>query len=272
MRAAIFAAVLFLAPAPFSIAVQPQTPERYVDRARGWSVAVVAPWHPMSEEHVAAMDAEAAAMLPSRSFAFIAGFGTAEDAYPYVLVQHSPVDLSGADYDEIERAFGAVSVEGLSAEINKALGDAARLVAFSTPRLDREGGRIVTTYTLEVPGVGAVRGVSVAFLGARGPVQFNYYSREADFSEHLPAFDALLATFAFRQGEEFVPPKPGQTFFSRVGRSALLGGAFGLFIGLLTAIFGRMKKARAQAAAAREGLPSGPATDPNAESHGRRSS
>lgn len=258
MRATIIAALLVLAPAVISPAVQPDSPERYVDRARGWSVAVVAPWIRMDDEHVAAMDAEAAAMLPSRSFAFIAGFGTADDAYPYVLVQHSPVDLSGADFDDIEQAFGAVAIEGLSAEINEALGDSARLVAFSSPRLDRDGKRVLTTFTLQVPGVGEVRGVSVAFLGVRGPVQFNFYAREAEFAEHLPTFDSLLATFAFRRGEEFVPPQAKRTFLSRVGRSALLGGALGLVIGLLGAIFGRRKKVRAAGAA--QGVPPGEPT------------
>jgi len=142
---------------------------------------------------------------------------------PYVLVHVREARLSGATYEEIEE-----SMRGTPEQIAKVKGLMLQ-PSGADARLDRKRNRVVVEIRAGVMGLVRMQGTSFGLLGADGIVFLHCYAPEAQFDAYRPTFDAMVNSFRFDKGYEFVPSssKPGS---DRPFRPGLLSGDLAILV------------------------------------------
>ena len=207
-----------------------QTP--YTDKDRHFRATLPAGWTFMPAALVKQLETEALRRTGgAATFRYIAGCAPApadQVGMPYVLVQETPMPMQGAGYEDIERALGA-EAKSAQGELATALKDVASNLKVGTPTLDRTHNRMYVTMNADLPNAGAMKALSVGFLGKDGIIQFNCYTTAARFESDLPAFQSLIDSFVYDPGHDFEPaPSP----LARIATYAAIGAAIGALGGL----------------------------------------
>jgi hypothetical protein len=188
---------------------------------------------------------------PQRKNPYIAGFVAAAPGdfdYPYLLIQHIPTTTTGAAWEDIERAFGAVQMQAVSEQVQESLSDLVTNVNLETPTVDRTRNRVVQCMTGQQAGSegNRFRALTVMNLGRDRVVAIHAYQIEDRFAEELPVFSAAADSFRFDRGAEFVPSSPLSPSLG-LARSAIVGGVIGVAVAGTVAVLLARKKGRKNA-------------------------
>ncbi len=225
--------------------------ETYRDATHGWSIDLPAGWVAGSASAVKALDDHAASMYAGRKpFTYVAGFSKSRDAIqvpPYVIVQFTPTDFTGATREDLERAFQAIGPDDLSKRTSDQAPDWFRdqmgKSKLGTAILD-PSNRVLMTF--EIPGPPAILGRQVGLVAKDGLVQMSWY----DFAEK-PAgtpqeFDALAASFRLDPDRVWTPAAGGGGgVLSGALRGAIIGAGIGVVLTVVRVFAKRRKGASA---------------------------
>lgn len=161
--------------------------------------------------------------------------------YPYVLVQVIDYKNNGMNrqpYDSeligIVKAMSGVDLdEAIKTEMTDDLALLMQNPQLNLPILDKEKRVYRFDMSMQVDGIGLVRGRSVGYFGRDSIVQVCYY----DLAETWKALDvkrsSILGSLQFDSDRVFIPSEP--TIFERINNSAILRGALmGALIGAMT--------------------------------------
>lgn len=239
------------APAPADEKIIPDTAagetREYRNAELAFSMRVPAAWRNISALELNAFNT----LLPEtqRKNPYVAGFVAAEPGdfgYPYMLIQHFPKAYAGATWADVERDFGAASLESIASEIDTPLRDLVDSISLQAPRVDRARARVLQSISGATgPETDAprYRGLSVFNLGSERVVALHSYQLQQEFGATMPAFSAAADSFRFDHGAEFVPSSPGLG----LARSAIVGGVIGVAVAGTVAILLARKKGRKNA-------------------------
>ena len=101
--------------------------------------------------------------------------------------------------------------------------------------------QIIMPIVAEMPGIGPMRGISVARVGSHGLVQINCYARASEFDVATPAFQDWIDGVQIDAGYGWKPGSEGSIDWQEVGWMALVGAIAGA-LGAL--IFGRLRRSQ----------------------------
>lgn len=214
----------------------------YRDEALHWSVMIPPGWVSTDPETVKAADDEIKSRTSNKNFDYVAGFhpDPKTDVFPYVLVQHTKIPMSGASYEDLEKAFGAREFKKVSRDfVNKSAADLIKSADFGTPRLDRATNRVFLEIKMTAANGIAMRALSVLHLCSTGAIQFNFYARSETFDKDVALLDPFLASFKLDPGTEFVPRSSNSSITFAVSIGVAVG------VGLFTLARKRAKEAKA---------------------------
>lgn len=212
-------------------------------------------WTRMSVEDLGEINKFAKGRLGTDYQAGFRPVGKGPGTTPYILMQIQTADMSRVTYAEIEKEFGAGVQEGFKDAAQK-LSDIASDVRTGQVIVDRKNQRIIMRYNMKVADQN-MDGISFGTIGTPGVVFIHCYDLSGNFAAMLPTFTAAANSARFDPGYVFHPsdaPPPDTTsenannvntvtppidnpapssgtakpsFFSSVGRTALLGAVFG---------------------------------------------
>ncbi len=147
--------------------------------------------------------------------------------YPYLLVQHRPVDSA-----TIRQIASALETAEDAPGIQK-LGSSGLMgnISIGTPVVDEAKKLVVLKMDSEVQGVGAIKILSISAPGRNGMVNLHLYARASDYEEHLESFQGVVESFAFNEGYEYnwvtAMARSVVPAGSRILRRALIGALLG---------------------------------------------
>lgn len=244
--AAILACIVF----PLVCRVTVLADERvYRETDAGWSIRLPQGWRQMHPESVADANKFVDQSLGTkRQWSYTGGVaheskGDFEGSY--ILIQTTRSNLAGTTYDQIEKAFGLVSLDDTGKKIEQAVPGLTN-TQFSKPTLDRARGRVYINTQSEIAGVGVLKGISVGFLGKDGMISLCYNAPESEYEQGLSDFQRLVDSFRFDPGYAFIPHSKslgGGSFmnWNRVFGAALAGGLISGVGALIRALITRQK-------------------------------
>ena len=163
--------------------------------------------------------------------------------YPYILMQEHQLGLNSFMYSEIEQLFTgddfSIGVQEAALELSELIGT----TTFDDPYVDRDRNVVIFNMSSDVANVGTVNAILAMFLGRNQIVQMNFYWESSDRDYWLPAFDRMINSFRFDDGYGYDPSNvnSSQTLTSILNRMltrGFIGGANGLILGFLVAVFG----------------------------------
>ena len=181
--------------------------------------------------------AETTEMEPQRYEAGYQGAGGPYFTYPYLLVQHFP--LNDAPIGEIRRALkdagaGETMKELRIEELSKSAGPGG-------PVADPSRKAVFMTMKNDYAGVGEVQTLIASFPGAEGIANVYFYTLSDDFEGRLPAFQGVIDSFKFDDGYEFDWSGAEASYWAGIAKRGLVGAAVGCVVGLLYALFRKKK-------------------------------
>lgn len=158
--------------------------------------------------------------------------------YPYALVQ---VKRNGRvpegqlkKYKKIERGLK----EGIE-KLEESAGDLLKNITMGETIYEQERHILWSKMTMEVSGIGKVKGLIAVKLTEYGVVQFMGYGKEDSFSEYEPIYRQMIHSITVSQPDIYTPrlTDNAPTIFGiNLGQSliagiigGLIGGLFGLF-------------------------------------------
>lgn len=190
---------------------------------------------------------------------------------PYILVQVNHADMSKVTFAEIEKEFGTGMEEGMK-EAQEKISDIAKDVRAGQAIVDRKNRRVILRYNMNVAGEN-MDGISFGAIGSPGMAFIHCYDLSGNFAAMLPTFSAVADSVRFDPGYTFHPSDapaaeavPGgagaaaatpsasgsggatgsspakPSFWSGVGRSALIGAVIGVVAAVTLALIRRLMK------------------------------
>jgi hypothetical protein len=188
--------------------------EVYRDDHKHYTFMIPRGWRTMPPAEMVKLDAFAQERMPGFGIHYDGGLRrsrAAPFAYPYVLIQVTPLPSRSISYDELEWTLN----QELPVAIDKAsgaLGDLVRNTSVGSCVLDRDRNLIVFRVDMDAGFLGKVQGLSVGHIGAGQMVSLHCYAQEDEFHRLLPLFTEMNNSFQFDEGHEFkaVPPSKFQ--------------------------------------------------------------
>jgi len=163
--------------------------------------------------------------------------------YPYILVQSKEVDTPS--YNEIINTFKS---DKFSKGVNEAIDNYSSLIKnsnFNEPFVDTE--RNIIFMNAEVVGaydIGKIKILMAMFLGKENIIQFNFYSKESDYSKNLVVFNEIIDSFKYQQGYEYNEEEAKQNDQSNIWEDAIGKGIGGAIVGAIFVLIFRKKKGK----------------------------
>jgi hypothetical protein len=148
--------------------------------------------------------------------------------YPYVLVQQHQGD--NFSLESVVQQLGKVAPDAISITADTLRGLADHTTIGHAP-IDRRRTMVCAPLTVDVKGIGPVRGFLAMCPGRQGITQLNFYSVQGDYAEHEPAFQAMLDSFRFDPGFEYGETARGVPTPTVDWAAALIGGVVCAVIG-----------------------------------------
>ncbi len=205
-------------------------------RSQNWHYRLEVPegWTEIGADNLAELNAEAAARLPEQHIQYETGFSQdspSPDAVngAYVLIQIKPGATKGLSYDALESSL--VSEKGAVKRIESRMLDVLKEAKVGEFAVDREKAVFVTRMQMKYD-YGNVSALSTGHLGAHAIVWVHGYSPEAEFDRVAPIYAAMNDSFAFDEGEGFIPaPSRAETLAQSIGMliGIVVGAALGYF-------------------------------------------
>jgi hypothetical protein len=154
---------------------------------------------------------------------------------PYVLLQVTDGAMNRMTEAGLIREFKA---EPWNKEVSEALSNVLRDVDLQ-PTWDPAKRQIFMSVAAEAPGVGPIRGISVARVASHGLVQINCYARASEFDAATPAFQEWIDGLQIDADYQWKPGSEGGIDWREVGLMALIGAIAG---GLGTLLYQRLRR------------------------------
>jgi hypothetical protein len=237
--------------------------EPYRDEARHFTLTLPADWVVMSADRVEKINEFTQQRMPNAQLHYDTGFqprGKSAGSFPYILVQSLRQRMSGATYEDVEKAL-AKDFKSEVKKVKDAFADLMADAAVGQLTLERSGNRFLMPLEINATGIGKVRGLSAGMIGSEGIVMLHGYVPDAEYQQYLPAFRALIDSFHYDEGYTFVPQSPTKDvhpgtwdstwrglFDHRAGwigggvNGAIVGGLIGLFVGCVIALLKKLKR------------------------------
>lgn len=125
--------------------------------------------------------------------------------YPYVLVQVIPYSGMGMTRQISEDEFVEVVKAVTGADIDQAMDDALSSetrelltdIDVQRPVLEKDRRRFTWGLTMDVAGIGLVRGYSVSNFGREALVQVSFYAMSDDWEKYTAERNSMTESFAF---------------------------------------------------------------------------
>ena len=196
------------------------------DSGQKWTLLLPNGWNICVPEIAKSLDEECARRFPSRNFSYthVATRGNGESLeLPYLIVQHTPVDLSSASLDQIEKELNAVDMTREFDKIKGNLEDLSIKLSGDKLAFDRARMRTILRFQVDSP-VGELKGMSVGFLARDGIYQLNFYALASRFDKQISQFNEIVDHFTLATNETFVPAKATIPVWAR---GSLIGGVIG---------------------------------------------
>lgn len=168
--------------------------------------------------------------------------------HPYILVQVKETGRIPDGQLRQMKSFHAGAERGLN-KASDSLGGLLTSAALGETLYDATNRCIWMHYTIDLAGVGSIKGVTCGFLTEKGMLLFHCYGRSSEFSALLPVFQQALASVKISEALKY-RPRLGDGAgldFSRVIRAAIIGGIIGgsvlLALGLVVRLTRKKKPA-----------------------------
>ncbi len=220
--------------------------DEYRDTARRFSITLPPGWTKASDADLKSINDFAAERIKGRNFQYVAVFSKDPEnplTPPYILIQETNIRLKGANYDTIEKMFGAAETAKATRQISKDLSDlTSDIKAADRWTIDRARNRMSMSVTMTDPAGTKIKYLSIGNFGEESIIQINSYALEDQFANLSPDFDAINDSFRFDRGAEFHPVAPTTKVANRAGA---IGQLIGIVLGLVIGIFVYRKFKRA---------------------------
>src|SRR5262245_56560230 len=186
----------------------------------GWNVAIPPGWTEAEASFVESANAMVRERMPTANVRYTGGFvreGAAAGAYPYILLQFTPMLMEGLTYEKFAQDIGAMDMKHVASQIKGSMADVLAAVTVNTPVMDREHNRLILRSVLGgVGGVGGeeVSGFSVSYLAQDGLVQLHAYAKKDSGEDPAVLLQPFLDSFRFDPGCAF---EPASNWFSWSG-------------------------------------------------------
>jgi hypothetical protein len=212
--------------------------QSYRDDDRHFSIELPRGWQPMSKTEIDQVNFLIGGRFAGMGVRYDGGLRTKSGklgAYPYVLIQSSAGPPTGASIEEIEKSL-LVDLSGPIKEAQKKGGDLVRDMKIVQPVFDRKSNCVITHTQSTVPGLGAVKGLTVGHIGKYSIIFIHCYAKAENYDACENTFRNINDWFSFDRGYEFKPGHGSVGLFGwqGAGRGGMVGGAVGLMVGLAT--------------------------------------
>jgi hypothetical protein len=223
------AAALFLA-ATATIATAQQA---YEAESKAWKFVAPFDWNQIHFRIMQQEDEFSRARYPQKNYKYIAGFTKGQMntfTLPYILVNKTEVDLSGVKWEDIEQGFAQTNPRSAR---DKALAGFVAQWQMGDTVVDREHCRTVSLAQYQNQRGEAIKCTTYSYLGAKYIIQLECYDLASTNDKNLPAIDALVNSFAFKDDAKFYPTQDAGRFAnanfrrSSSNRPYYYGGATG---------------------------------------------
>jgi hypothetical protein len=214
-----------------------QTPFR--DESLHWQVQLPQGWT-SDPSMVDTATALAKSHMPAADFRYVAAFKG--QGNPYVLVQYTPVPMTGADLDQIEKKFEKGFRRGAE-QVQRDLSDVVTKMEPGKPVLDRSRNRIISRIHMTDQSGRDADALMIAYLTKDGTVQLNCYAPSEEFEAAQAEFDAIANSLQIDPAYAFVPA-PADRGMPRWIAFGALSGAIGVGIQQVSKRLKRKREAR----------------------------
>jgi hypothetical protein len=167
---------------------------------------------------------------------------TLPGSYPYILIQIHRSKMSGASYDDIEKALSR-ELNAPIQQVKEAMKDLVKDVAIGQLAVDRERNRVIMRAQLDTPW-GKVQGITQGHLGSEGIVYIHCYALERDFEKYLPTFHRINDSVRFDDGYSFVPRSRSAVIWESAKVGAIGGAVAGALIGVVVLVVRKLTKSK----------------------------
>jgi hypothetical protein len=211
---------------------------RHVDEANHFEVQVPEGWHPIQESLVDALDQQLEEQAANKRSRYVGGYSMSPDGeliLPYVLLQVTEGPMNRVTEAALIRQFKA---EPWNEEVSETLSDVLKDVDLE-PTWDPVERQIIMSIAAEVPGVGPIRGISVARVASHGLVQLNCYAQASEFDAATRAFHEWIDGLQIDADYQWKPGSEGGIDWREVGLMGLIGALAG---GLGTLLYQRLRR------------------------------
>ena len=209
--------------------------EQYRDAAQRFTLELPEEWGLMPADALAAIN-DSARDKVNPSVRYIGGFQLKSKPPadpPYILIQFKPGRMEGLPFEQLELELSNRPPERLE-QIDGKISDVFSTLTDGISVIERARRRLLMRTHVVVAGFGPVTGISCGMIGNDGLINLHCYSREAEFTQYLPAFEAIADSFRFDPGFEYVPPSPPPSQ-SPVTWPDMAGGLVGAIFGAVFA-------------------------------------
>lgn len=180
----------------------------------------------------------------SASFVYLAAFipeNASGAETPYVLLQYTPGNFTGASYEAIEKELNATSFQKQVSDKTRELSDVIGDITVGNAVLERSTNRLYIRMAAQDNGKGQVwHGISVMTLANHGMIQVNTYAPKNSTTDPVDIAKLFLTGLTLDPGTEFVaaPPSTATSRALKGGMNGAIRGAIiGVTIGLVMGFF-----------------------------------
>ena len=191
-------------------------------------------WKEIPKETIDEYTKKLASQTGTQPMDFVVGFQKKFERdfqYPYVLVQQHK--MKTPTYDQLLKEFDQATpmIEDLSRQYSMVIKNAS----MDKPVLDKERNILFFNMTIEVTGVGEIKGLIAMFLGKKGITQLNCYSAKFNYSKNLPIFEEMIDSFKYDEGYMYGSTKEIGVagFLENLDSNLIIGGLIGLILILI---------------------------------------
>ncbi len=210
----------------------------HVDEANHFEAQVPEGWHPIQETLVDALSQPLQEQAANKRSRYVGGYSMSpkgELTLPYVLLQVTDDATNRMSESGLIRAFNA---ESSKREVTDALSKVLEKADMEAT-WDPVAQQMIIPLAGDVPGIGPVRGISVARVGSFGFVSMHCYARASEFDAAMPAFEAWIDGLRIDPDYQWKPGSEGGIDWHEVSWVALVCAVAG---GLGALVFARLRR------------------------------